>query len=96
MDTGTACFVDPSVTPCLRPLLGEDGEGDPLIDAVYGTASPSPAPRPAAVVEPESGVGVVAFPSGWGDGAYPTWVGRDASGRVAGFVTTFFVVDAPD
>ncbi|GAA3891530.1 DUF4241 domain-containing protein [Streptomyces sedi] len=93
VDTGTACFVDASVTPRLRPLLGEDGDGGPLIDAVYGTASPSLTPRPAAVVEPESGVGMVAFPSGWGDGAYPTWVGRDAAGRVVGFLTTFFVVE---
>ncbi|MGN9813547.1 DUF4241 domain-containing protein [Micromonospora sp. BQ11] len=24
--------------------------------------------------------------SGWGDGAYPTWIGRDADGTVACFV----------
>jgi hypothetical protein len=34
--------------------------------------------------------------AGWGDGAYPTWVGRDARGDVTCFVTDFFVVPAED
>jgi len=29
---------------------------------------------------------VVAWASGWGDGAYPTWIGRDSSGEIACFV----------
>lgn len=29
---------------------------------------------------------MVAWSSGWGDGAYPTWIGYDASGSVARFV----------
>ncbi|SBT46686.1 DUF4241 domain-containing protein [Micromonospora auratinigra] len=30
--------------------------------------------------------GMVLWASGWGDGAYPTWIGRDADGGVACFV----------
>ncbi|WUI04035.1 DUF4241 domain-containing protein [Spirillospora sp. NBC_00431] len=29
---------------------------------------------------------MVAWSSGWGDGAYPTWIGRDSTGAVACFV----------
>ncbi|MGW4484053.1 DUF4241 domain-containing protein [Amycolatopsis sp. NPDC004368] len=39
---------------------------------------------------------VVAFPTGDGDGSYPTWVGRTAGGEVACFVTDFFVLTYPE
>ncbi|WP_062208185.1 DUF4241 domain-containing protein [Streptomyces sp. NBRC 109706] len=92
VDTGTGCFVDAMAAPQLTNLLGEDG--DDLIDAIYGRDVPPP-PLPSAVVDPRSGYGLVGFPTGWGDGAYPTWVGHDATGRVTGFVTSFFVADDP-
>lgn len=34
---------------------------------------------------------LAAFTSGWGDGCYPTWMGRSATGEVTCFVTDFFV-----
>ncbi|UOZ06952.1 DUF4241 domain-containing protein [Amycolatopsis sp. WQ 127309] len=39
---------------------------------------------------------VVAFPSGNGDGRYPTWVGRGAAGDVVCFLTDFFVLTGED
>jgi uncharacterized protein DUF4241 len=33
------------------------------------------------------GGGLFAYHSGWGDGAYPTWIGRDENGEVVCFLT---------
>ena len=37
---------------------------------------------------------LVAWSSGWGDGAYPTWTGRDASGAVTCFVADMLLFGA--
>lgn len=92
VDAGTGCFVDASGTTALGDFIGEDG--DRLIDAMYG-ADTSISCRPVALTDPATGHGFVAFPSGWGDGAYPTWVGHTATGEVTGFITDFFVAPQP-
>lgn len=92
VDAGTGCFVDASTTTQLADFLGEDG--DRLVDALFDTEA-STSCKPVALTDPDSGFGIVAFSSGWGDGAYPTWVGRSAAGEVTGFVTEFFVVPQP-
>jgi hypothetical protein len=92
VDAGTGCFIDATATVRLGHLLGEDGND--LIDALYG-AETAPDCGPVALADPGTGINLVAFPSGWGDGAYPTWVGRDADGDVTGFLTEFFVVPQP-
>jgi hypothetical protein len=46
----------------------------------------------SAVVEERTGANVYVVNSGWGDGAYATYVGRTADGRIACFVTDFRVV----
>ncbi|WP_232668466.1 DUF4241 domain-containing protein [Pseudonocardia sp. TRM90224] len=40
-----------------------------------------------------TGLNLIAFQSGWGDGAYPAWVGRDAGGDVVCFVVDTQVLD---
>jgi Protein of unknown function (DUF4241) len=48
----------------------------------------------AVDVDPGSGTNVVAFSSGFGDGAYPSFVGLDRDGRPAVVLTDFGVLDA--
>ncbi|WP_344441458.1 DUF4241 domain-containing protein [Kitasatospora nipponensis] len=92
VDAGTGCFVDAAVTVPLGDLLGEDC--GPLVTALFD-AENSMVRTPAVLADPESGHCFVAFSSGWGDGHYPTWVGRSVDGAVTGFVTEFFVVPQP-
>jgi hypothetical protein len=46
----------------------------------------------AAVVDEITGANVYVVGSGWGDGVYATYVGRDADGGISSFVTDFGVV----
>lgn len=46
----------------------------------------------AAVIDETTGANVVTVGSGWGDGAYPTFVGYTEAGAVATLVTDFMVV----
>ncbi|OKK06732.1 hypothetical protein AMK26_12155 [Streptomyces sp. CB03234] len=86
VDAGTGCFYDAACDGSFPACEGDEG---PLWDAFDTTAW---SPGPHVITDPDTGHTIAAFTSGWGDGAYPTWVGRDASGDVTCFVTDFFVV----
>lgn len=87
VDAGTGCFVDASVDS--RFDGGTGPEDSQLIDAIEATGWTV---QPLNHTDPATGQQVVLFFSGWGDGAYPTWVGRDTAGEVCCFATDFFVV----
>jgi hypothetical protein len=80
VDSGTGCFVDAAAVAAIG-RLAED---------VY--AKLFPAIHANVTVQTEPAANVVAFSSGWGDGAYPTWIGRTGAGRVACFVADLLVV----
>ncbi|MFD8982640.1 DUF4241 domain-containing protein [Streptomyces sp. NPDC059564] len=88
VDAGTGCFYDVAADESFPECEGDEG---PLWDA-FEEAGHGPGPH---LVTGENGHNLVAFGSGWGDGHYPTWVGRDADGGVTCFVTDFFVVPTP-
>ncbi|MET8811942.1 DUF4241 domain-containing protein [Streptomyces sp. NPDC004549] len=88
VDAGTGCFYDASADGAFPACEGDEG---PLWDAFEDSEW---APGPHRVTSPDTGHDLIAFSSGWGDGAYPTWVGRNADGEVTCFLTDFFV--APD
>jgi len=86
VDAGTGCFVDVSAA---EPLGAYIAETDALMDAMFDGVEQR---QLVTLSDPSAEHSVVAFPSGWGDGVYPTWVGRDSDGNPACFLTEFFVV----
>jgi hypothetical protein len=66
------------------------------IDATYIPAQMPTAPVPggiySAVTDEATGANVTAVSPGWGDGAYPTFIGYTGSGAVASVVTDFMVI----
>jgi hypothetical protein len=89
VDTATACFVDAAHADLSAALLGAEADEGLVWDTFIEAEDAAVA---AVVTDPDSGQCVAVFNTGWGDGAYPTWVGRTAAGEVACFAIEFFVV----
>jgi len=89
VDAGTGAYVDATALDALT-RLAEDEE-DPLATAEMADDDK----LFWNLRDKQSGHNVVAFHSGFGDGAYPTWVGRTATGEIAQFVTDLLVVPPP-
>ncbi|WP_020121019.1 DUF4241 domain-containing protein [Streptomyces canus] len=88
VDAGTGCFYDAAAEEAFPEAQEDEG---PLWDAFEDSDWSG---GPHLVTAPSTGHTLAAFTSGWGDGFYPTWIGRSASGEVTCFLTDFFV--APD
>jgi hypothetical protein len=87
VDSGTACLHDAAVTAVMVGMVTDAWEG--FVDA-HGSALVGN--QPVEVTDPASGANLIAFQSGWGDGYYPTWIGRTAAGQVACFVADMLVL----
>ncbi|OPF71577.1 hypothetical protein VT50_0233195 [Streptomyces antioxidans] len=81
VDSGRSCFLDAET----NRVLAQD---DAAREEVEGPATKRDR-IPGVITAPSNGHQVAVFPSGAGDGVYPTWLGRDADGQVTCFVTTF-------
>ena len=91
VDAATGSFIDASGAGALDRLT--DGEDAPSLAKALAEAAHAVPPRLGAnLTDDETGLNVVAFPSGWGDGVYPTWIGRDGGGAVVSVVTDFHVL----
>jgi hypothetical protein len=91
VDAGTGTLAD---VTAVRALAGWDYEH---VEAVYIPDEIPLAPVPGvagSVTDEASGANVILVSSGWGDGAYPTFIGYAAPGEVSSFVTDFMVVPA--
>jgi hypothetical protein len=81
VDTGMGCFVDAGIVEPMTAIVEKS------LDTLFDVDG-----RSAELTDPESGANLIAFSSGWGDGAYPTWLGRTANGEVACFVADMLVL----
>lgn len=89
VDSGTGCFADAGALAALARL------DEAQVEAALVDAGDAGTPVPwlvRFVVDPATGAEVVALGSGWGDGVYPTFVGRDVHGTAVSFVTDFLVL----
>ncbi|WP_328763814.1 MULTISPECIES: DUF4241 domain-containing protein [unclassified Streptomyces] len=85
VDAGAGSFYDAACDDSFPDCEGDVG---PLWDAFEAAGHVAG----VHLVDGENGHNLAAFSSGFGDGHYPTWIGRDAAGAVTCFVTDFFVV----
>jgi len=87
VDAGVGTLAD---VVAVRALADWDFD---RLDDVYIPAQVPPAPAPIdAITDEATGANVIIVSSGWGDGVFPTFVGRAADGHVTTFVTDFMVI----
>ncbi|NJQ04118.1 DUF4241 domain-containing protein [Streptomyces lonarensis] len=96
VDGGTGSFMDVETFHS----IGDQDFGDRVLSAMFPGADeepagepPEPADDPVTLPVGEDEHAVVAFSTGWGDGAYATWTGRAADGSIACFLTDFSTMD---
>lgn len=88
VDAGTGSFMDLEAWRTFDARMERDaGYADELIDGMEKAGSPG-----WLLLAPGSG-SVAMFASGWGDGAYATYWGYDAAGKLAAALTDFYIVD---
>lgn len=89
VDAGTGCFMDASIASVLAQRMWNHDDWDKdLIMEMEKTRVPS-WDWLNATIDPETGANLIAFSSGWGDGAYPCYWGYDAEGNVVNLITDF-------
>jgi uncharacterized protein DUF4241 len=97
VDAGTGCFMDAEAAQALqarqKAALARGEDDDELFDALMKTYVHTWS-WANVVMEEAGGANVVAFSSGWGDGAYPCYWGYDVGGQRVALMTDFGVFDA--
>ena len=87
VDSGTAGFTSAEAVALVRNAPGYD---DRLLEALEDKGFVEPVLFP---IDDARSLDVLIVPSGWGDGAYVTWAGTDASGGTVAYLTSFDVLD---
>jgi Protein of unknown function (DUF4241) len=93
VDGGTGSFTSPEATERLKDLAAYRTYSEALMAGLNPDGGVFPLSF-TVEVDPASGANVVAFPSGFGDGAYPSFIGFDRHGRPVVVLTDFGVLDA--
>lgn len=84
VDSGMGCFMDVEAAGILLPRIER-------FDSAISFAA-----YVSVIVDPARHLNVISFSTGWGDGAYSSFFGYDASGKVACLVTDFSLLDPSD
>ncbi|MEV0830113.1 DUF4241 domain-containing protein [Nonomuraea rubra] len=86
VDAGMGCFLDASGRDEFAKLIEQwEEKPNPEVDLLA-----------AEVHAPETGTNLIAYQSGWGDGSYPVWIGRNADGEVTSFVADMLILNDAD
>jgi hypothetical protein len=94
VDSGTGAFTSPEAAAALEGEAAYTSYSDGLLAAMPGKTLADPLTA-SVVVDDTTHANVVAFGSGFGDGAYPSYVGYDRNGQVVVVLTDFGILDAP-
>jgi hypothetical protein len=93
VDSGTGAFTSPEAVAAVTSEADYARYADSLMSAMPATTEAFELSG-QVVVDEETGANVVAFASGFGDGSYASYVGRDDDGNVVAVLTDFGVLDA--
>ena len=97
VDSGTGLFASVEAADRVTMLMKEN-DVDGYFDQISHGLDPGGGVFNQSVevtLDPSSGVNVVAFVSGFGDGYYPSWFGLDAGGQPLVLLTDFGILEAP-
>ncbi len=98
VDSGTGVFASVEAADAVMMLMKEGGDVDGYFDQVSQGLDPGGGVYNQSVevtLDPASGVNVIAFVSGFGDGSYPSWFGLDTDGQPLVLLTDFGILEAP-
>jgi hypothetical protein len=97
VDSGTGSFMDLQTAMVVSDKLGaeilhrDSSFSDVVIRAMDENRRAGKGDW-ADIFVPEADANLIVFGSGWGDGTYRTYLGLDADGNVAEFLTDFGVI----
>lgn len=95
VDTGTGCFMDLDVTQFLDNLFKEDEIWEEFCEKLIVEQNRNAFGKHRTAdwanvqVDKSAEANIIAFRSGWGDGAYPSFWGYDETGNLTSLVTDF-------
>jgi hypothetical protein len=89
VDAGLLSFFDAAALPGLVEASRHWDEPRGLWEELSATVL---AADSVELEDPETGTNLIAFRIGWGDGAYPVWIGRAGDGEVARIVADGMVL----
>lgn len=87
VDSGVGCYLDLNALGFLGALWNTES-----MEVAQERAATSPSGS-GEIVDPVTGLNVIMFRCGGGDGIYSTWIGRDGRGGTVRFATAFNSVE---
>ena len=96
VDSGTGSFASPEAVAAVSSVVGFDDYSEEVHHGMFPSDDVGDWNHSVDVVVDEAtGANVIGFSSGFGDGAYPSWFGLDASGEPLLALTDFGILEAP-